>query len=341
MKYLVLTIGIVSLVSCQIIKGDNTEQRKSDEYELLDQAKVFFQPLSEIDIPEQDPDKVKIGKYLFYDTRLSEKGNISCNSCHNLKTYGVDNLQFSPGDSIGSIGVRNSPTVLHAALHKMQFWDGRAENVEEQAEGPILNPIEHDIKNKAELVSRLKNVQEYNEMFSKAYGSDGITFENIKNAIGAFERTLMPESRFDKYLEGDLSALNKREKKGLSSFINSACITCHNGVALGGQMYQKFGLNAQYWKSTHSETIDLGLYEVTQDSDDKYFFKVPGLRNVAHTGPYFHDGSVADLEEAVEIMGYLQTQVDLSKEDVKNIVSFLESLSSDVSKEIKQSPFKK
>lgn len=213
MKYLVLTIGIVSLVSCQIIKGDNTEQRKSDEYELLDQAKVFFQPLSEIDIPEQDPDKVKIGKYLFYDTRLSEKGNISCNSCHNLKTYGVDNLQFSPGDSIGSIGVRNSPTVLHAALHKMQFWDGRAENVEEQAEGPILNPIEHDIKNKAELVSRLKNVQEYNEMFSKAYGSDGITFENIKNAIGAFERTLMPESRFDKYLEGDLSALNKREKK--------------------------------------------------------------------------------------------------------------------------------
>lgn len=247
--------------------------------------------------------------------------------------------RFSPGDVEGTFGNRNSPTVLYAALHKMQFWDGRAETVEEQAAGPILNPIEHNIKDEEQLVNRLKEVELYQELFSKAYGEEGITFNNILNAIGAFERTLMPESRFDKYLKGDESALDAKEKRGLQGFLDAGCITCHSGVAMGGQMFQKFGLYEDYWKHTESETIDLGLYETNQDETDKYFFKVPGLRNIEYTYPYFHDGSVEDLNKAVEIMAELQTANDLSKREIEELVAFLKSLSADVPEEVKRSPF--
>src|SRR5690606_38557502 len=189
---------------------------------------------------------------------------ISCNSCHNLNTYGVDNKRFSLGDT-GEKGGRNSPTVLHAALHKMQFWDGRAVDVEEQAAGPILNPIEHNIKNKEELMERLKKVDLYQELFAKAYKNEEepITFDNLTSAIGAFERTLMPESRFDKYLEGDESSLTTQEKEGLDAFITVGCITCHSGVAMGGQMLQKFGLFEDYWKLTESENVDYGLFDLS------------------------------------------------------------------------------
>lgn len=341
MKHLVWILAGLLLLGCKNKEGSTTGESKDGEYELLTRAQSFFQPLSEVEMQSPDPNQVKLGKHLFYDTRLSGEGNISCNSCHNLNTYGVDNLQFSPGDAEGTMGTRNSPTVIHAALHKMQFWDGRAEDVEEQAGGPILNPLEHNIKNEEELMNRIKNVEEYQEMFKEAYGSDAITFENLTHAIGAFERTLMPESRFDEFLEGKVKALNEQEKRGLNSFIEAGCITCHSGVALGGQMYQKFGLNGEYWKHTESENIDLGLYEISDSETDKYFFKVPGLRNIAHTYPYFHDGSVADLKEAVQIMGNLQTQVDLSKKEIEDIVAFMESLSADVSDEAKENPFEK
>ena len=281
-----------------------------------------------------------LGKHLYFDTRLSGEGNISCNSCHNLNTFGVDNRSFSPGDAPGTVGGRNSPTVFHAALHRMQFWDGRAKDVEAQAGGPILNPLEHNIKNEKQLVDRLKEVELYQELFTKAYGDeDPITFNHITNAIGAFERTLMPESRFDKYLEGDQSALSNQEKKGLKIFVNSACITCHSGIALGGQMLQKFGLYQDYWKYTESKHVDLGLFDISQKESERYVFKVPGLRNIAHTAPYFHDGSVKDLDAAVIIMGKLQRNVDLSEDEVKDIVAFLGSLSSDLPEEVKKSPF--
>jgi cytochrome c peroxidase len=339
MKRILLLLSLFAIISCKN-KNEDTQKDLTDEgYELLSDASVYFQPLSSVEMEEPDSNAVKLGKHLFYDTRLSGEGNISCNSCHNLNTYGVDNRQFSPGDVEGSFGNRNSPTVLYAALHKMQFWDGRAQTVEEQAAGPILNPVEHNIKQEEQLVNRLKEVELYQDLFARAYGEKAITFENVLKAIGAFERTLMPKSRFDSYLEGDHAALNEREKAGLKSFINAGCITCHSGVAMGGQMFQKFGLYEDYWKYTESETIDLGLYEISQDEMDKYFFKVPGLRNIEHTSPYFHDGSVEDLNKAVEIMVALQTAKELSETEIEDIVAFLKSLSADVRPEAKQNPF--
>ncbi len=325
----------------------NTEQKAKtasvgmEGEELLTQAQNFFQPISSLNIDRPDSAIVKLGKYLFFDTRLSGEGNISCNSCHSLSNFGVDNEQFSLGDDKLSRGARNSPTVFHAALHTMQFWDGRAVDVEEQAAGPILNPIEHNIKNKEELVNRLKKVEIYQELFPEAFKNveDPITFDNITRAIGAFERTLMPESRFDKYLEGDMSALNAQEQEGLNIFITTGCITCHSGVALGGHMLQKFGVFEDYWNQTGSEKVDAGLFDVTQNDAEKFFFKVPGLRNVTHTWPYFHDGSVEDLTEAVRIMGKLQRGVDLSDQQVDGVVAFLGSLSADIPDDVKKSPF--
>ncbi|WP_029034143.1 cytochrome-c peroxidase [Salinimicrobium terrae] len=338
MKRIFILILLLPLISCKNNEKKTLDELDENEYQLLTDAQTFFQPLSTVEMEEPDSNEVKLGKHLFYDTRLSGEGNISCNSCHNMETFGVDNKRFSPGDVEGTFGNRNSPTVLYAALHKMQFWDGRAETLEEQAMGPILNPVEHNIKDEEQLVNRLKEVELYREMFSKAYGEEGITFQNVANAIGAFEKTLMPESRFDRYLEGDETALNEREKRGLG-FIDAGCITCHSGVAMGGQMFQKFGLYEDYWKHTESETIDLGLYEISQNEMEKYFFKVPGLRNIEHTYPYFHDGSVESLHRAVEIMAELQTANDLSESEVDDIVAYLKSLSADVREEVKQSPF--
>src|SRR5690554_1279181 len=335
-----ILLAFLALSACKNDSKGKAETDLADYEAIYDKATTFFQPISSLDLETPDPNKVELGKYLFFDTRLSGEGNISCNSCHNLNTYGVDNERFSPGDAPGTVGGRNSPTVFHAALHKMQFWDGRAADVEEQAGGPILNPLEHNIKNEQQLVDRLKKVELYQELFTKAYGGDDpISFANLTNAIGAFERTLIPESRFDKYLEGDQSVLKEQEKKGLKNFIESGCITCHSGPALGGQMLQKFGLFYDYWKETQSEDIDFGLFDISQRESEKYFFKVPGLRNIAHTAPYFHDGSVEDLESAVRIMGKLQRNVDLTDEEVDNIVAFLGSLSSDVPDHVKQSPF--
>src|SRR5690606_24784810 len=294
MKKLLFLASICFLVVISCINTDrkNSQADNTDAEALLSQAQIYFQPLSSVEADAPDSNMVKLGKYLFFDTRLSGEGNISCNSCHSLSNFGVDNEQFSLGDDQKSRGGRNSPTVFHAALHKMQFWDGRAADVEEQAGGPILNPIEHNIKNKQELVERLKAVDIYQELFPKAFGDDQdpISFENVTRASGACERTLMPESRFDRCLEGDVTALEAQEQQGLDIFIRSGCITCHNGVALGGQMLMKFGLYEDYWEQTGSQKIDAGVFDVSQDEAEKYFFKVPGLRNISHTWPYFQIG---------------------------------------------------
>lgn len=339
-KKLVLVVLVASFVGCKQDKSKAFEFVQKGNSELLTQAQTFFQPISSVELPELDSAKVELGKYLYFDTRLSKEGNISCNSCHNLNTYGVDNLAFSPGDD-GSLGGRNSPTVFHAALHSMQFWDGRAKDVEEQAGGPILNPVEHNIKDERELEQRLRKVELYKEKFAAVYPAqkEPITFSNITNAIGAFERTLMPASRFDRYLEGDRDALTAQEQKGLEAFMTVGCTTCHSGVAMGGQMFQKFGLYGDYWMETKSEKVDKGLADLSKKEAENYFFKVPGLRNIVHTGPYFHDGSVEDLKEAVRIMASLQTNITLTQEQLEDITVFLGSLSSDIPAEVKKSPF--
>ncbi len=326
---------IMSLASIGIAIADGDKQ-------LMNEARKLFKPLPKVAENPENPlneYKVKLGKMLYYDPRLSKSGFISCNSCHNIATYGVDNLPTSIGHK-WSIGPRNAPTVLNAALHVAQFWDGRAKDVEEQAQGPILNPKEMAIPHKDFAVKRIASIPEYVELFKKAFPGEKnpVNYVNIAKAIAAFERTLMTPSRFDKFLKGDLNALTKKEKKGLRMFIGVGCATCHNGVTVGGQAFQKFGIYEPFWKYTGSKNPDKGRYNVTRKESDMYVFKVPSLRNVARTYPYFHDGSVWDLREAVRIMAKVQLNKELTDEQIDYIVAFLNSLTGEIPKEALELP---
>ena len=286
--------------------------------------KAAFTPLPEIADSKENPispQKVALGKRLYLDTQLSKNGKISCNSCHNLKTFGVDNEPTSPGHD-GRRGGRNSPTSFNAALHSTQFWDGRAANVEKQALGPILNSIEMGMPSEAVVIERLKKDKSYPAEFAAAFPTekDPITYANVGNAIGAFERTLITPSRFDEFLKGNDNALTPQEKKGAQVFVQTGCTACHNGATLGGMAFQKLGLVKPY------PTKDMGRFEVTKNESDKMMFKVPSLRNVAKTEPYFHDGSVKTLNEAVSIMAEYQLGRKLTPEQVGDIVAFLNSL---------------
>lgn len=283
---------------------------------------AFFQPISgTVDNPENQltPDKIKLGEMLFIDPRLSKSGFFSCNSCHNLTTGGVDNLPTSIGHGWKS-GSRNAPTVFNAALHTTQFWDGRAKDVEEQAQGPVLNPGEM-ASSKELVLDRINTIPEYVSLFKKAFQGEKepITYENVARAIAAFERTLITPSRFDRFLKGDANALSSDEKKGLDLVVTKGCIACHRGPAMGGNSFQKFDYGE-----------DMGRYEVTKNETDKKVFKVSSWRNVALTYPYFHDGKVWSLDEAVRIMGEKQLNTKLSDEEVKYIVAFLNSLTGEM-----------
>lgn len=320
----------------------NYAQHLRLDAQIADKAKKIFAPLEAVAENPDNPiteEKIKLGKMLYFDKRLSKDGNISCNSCHNLETGGVDNLPTSPGDN-GGFGDRNSPTVFNAAFHTTQFWDGRMKDVEEQAGGPILNPVEMAIPSKEFLVERLGAVDLYQEMFAAAYpeSSRPISYWNIQQAIAAFERTLVTPTRFDDYLKGESKALSLKEKEGLKTFMESGCITCHSGATLGGNSFQKFGLFKDYWHYTGSEHIDEGRFKVTNNEVDKYMFKVPSLRNVTDTYPYFHDGSVEELEEAIKIMAEINANKRLSDEEVSSIMTFLGALSGELPAEVAQSP---
>jgi len=286
--------------------------------------KAVFAPLPDTAATAEhptSPERVALGRSLYLDTRLSKNNKMSCNSCHKLDTFGVDNEPTSPGHE-GKRGGRNSPSSFNAALHVAQFWDGRAKDVEAQALGPILNPVEMGMASEKQVVERLKADPKTVEAFKKAFPgeADPVTYANVGNAIGAFERTLITPSRFDAYLKGDENALSVEEKAGGKLFVETGCTACHMGATMGGQMYQKLGLVKEY------DTKDLGRFEVTKNEADKKFFKVPSLRNVAKTGPYFHDGSIKTLEQAVSIMAEYQLGKQLSNEQVASIVTFLGSL---------------
>lgn len=317
------------------------EARKADEA-LLSQAQGIFRALP-VDAGDSlhvlSPEKVALGKMLYFDNRLSLTGNNSCNSCHDLSKSGVDQLPTSPGDA-GKNGDRNSPTVLNAALHTMQFWDGRAKDVEEQAGMPILNPVEMAIPTEAFLVKKLKGIPDYVTRFKAAFPEekDPLNYTNIENAIAAFERKLLTPSRFDDYLKGNAAALNEQEKRGMKTFIETGCTTCHSGVALGGNMFQKFGVYEDYRPHTGSSNSDFGRFAVTKNEMDKDIFKVPSLRNIEHTYPYFHDGSVKELDRAVSIMAKVQLKKELSKEEVADVVAFLKTLTGDVPEDLKTPP---
>lgn len=331
-----ISTGIFVAIALSAAQAQAASPQQPDASKLLQQAKAIFQPLpNNAQIkdanPETTPALVKLGHKLYFDTRLSASGNISCNTCHNLATYGVDNLPKSFGMG-AQLGGRNSPTVLNAALNTTQFWDGRAQDVEEQAGGPLLNPVEMALPSKVDAVKRIADIPGYVDEFQQVYGKDSkITFEKITKAIGAYERTLMTPSPFDRFLKGDTNALNAAQLRGLQDFMNNGCIACHRGINLGGDQFQKFGLvNGPYWKFTGAKEHDEGRFDVTSSDADKFTFRVPTLRNVEHTYPYFHDGSVKSLHRAVKIMGMAQLGRELPKAQIDDIVAFLGSLTGDL-----------
>lgn len=263
---------------------------------------------------------------LFNDTRLSIDDTVSCASCHILNDGGDDNKRVSDG-VFGKKGNINSPTVFNAVFNFRQFWDGRANSLEEQVIGPIENPVEMG-NSFEQLIPKLK-LTEYNNKFLEIY-EDGITKENIINAIAEFEKTLItPNSDFDRYLRGDETAINQNQKDGFILFRDKGCISCHHGVNIGGNMYNKFGVMID------SNTTNLGKYNITKDVNDKYFFKVPSLRNIEKTAPYFHDGRTSSLSEAVKIMALYQLGRPINDDEIFKIVEFLKSLNGQLPKGIK------
>ena len=263
-----------------------------------------------------DRQKAALGKALFFDTLLSKDNTVSCATCHDIDDGGDDGLPVSFGIR-GKKGSINSPTVLNAVFNFRQFWDGRAKDLKEQAKSPILNPVE--MGNTFENLVKTLRKSPYRKRFEAIY-ADGVTADNVADALAEYEKSLVTPSPFDRYLEGDVNALTPRQKEGLRLFRTKGCIVCHHGVNLGGTMYSRFGVI----ESTHS--ADLGRYNVTKNPEEMYAFKVPTLRNVALTAPYFHDGRTRSLAEAVAIMANVQLGRAMSKEEIESIVDFLKSL---------------
>lgn len=278
--------------------------------------------------------KIRLGRMLYYDTRLSKNNDVSCNSCHDLANYGVDGKTVSTGHK-GQTGRRNSPTVYNAAGHVAQFWDGRAADVEEQAKGPVLNPVEMAMASADETVARLKAIPGYAAAFRAASPNEPepVSFDNVARAIGAFERKLITPSRWDRFLQGDHSALTDEEFSGHHEFMHGGCATCHNGPFVGGRMFQKLGAEKAW-----PVAADEGRYEVTKAVSDRMVFKVPSLRNVEKTGPYFHDGKVETLEKAVRLMGEYQLNAKLDDRQVRQIIAWLKTLTGEIPAEYIRPP---
>lgn len=283
-------------------------------------------PIQPLKMPENlNAKKVKLGDLLFHDTKLSKDNTLSCASCHDLSKGGTDLVPVSLG--VGGVkGPINSPTVFNSHYNFVQFWDGRAKDLEEQAEGPVHNPLEMG-SNWPEVIKKLNENEEYKKLFAELY-SDGITGKNIANAIAEFEKSLVTvNSRFDQYLLGKKDALTALEIQGYEYFEGYGCVACHNGPNVGGNSFQKFGLIKDYFADKKQLTeADNGRFNVTKDPQDKHKFKVPSLRVAALTPPYFHDASAQTLEEAIQTMAKYQLNTTLSAEEVKAIVAFLKSL---------------
>jgi cytochrome c peroxidase len=310
------------------------------------------EPITPIpDIIITNPDMVALGKRLFFDTRLSADNTVSCHTCHLLDKGGVDGLDVSIGIN-GLKGTRNAPTIYNSSLNFRQFWDGRVRTLEQQVSGPVHNPLEMGA-NWPDITKKLSQDKTYIDLFNKVFSSNsfnpksvegqqhgGISSRKVIKAIATFERSLLtPDSPFDLYLKGDKNAIDEETKEGYQLFKKYGCIACHNGVAIGANMYSRLGIIFPYYVASNQsasfdedENNDLGRFSITQEEKDKFIFKVPSLRNVAITGPYFHNGSIKSLYRAVSIMIKYQLGKIVKKNDVEKIVLFLESLTAPVVK---------
>ncbi|MCL5040899.1 MAG: cytochrome-c peroxidase [Gammaproteobacteria bacterium] len=325
MKYPSLTATVVALaMASPLALADN----------LRDRASAMFSAIPEeppvIEGNELTPEKVELGKMLFFEPRLSSSHLISCNTCHNVGMGGHDYLPVSIGHGWQK-GPRNSPTVFNAVFNAAQFWDGRAADLAEQAKGPVQAGVEM-ASTPERVVATLKSMPEYVERFQASFQgeSDPVTFDNMAIAIEAFEATLItPHAAFDRWLGGDDSAMTDKEKEGLTLFMDKGCVACHAGVNFGGQSYFPFGLVKRPGADILPEG-DKGRFEVTQTATDEYVFRASPLRNIELTAPYFHSGAIWSLEEAVSVMGTAQLGTELDESQVLAITAFLKTLTGEI-----------
>jgi cytochrome c peroxidase len=282
-----------------------------------------FRPVAtEAALPAATPEKIALGRMLFFETRLSRDGNIACNTCHPLDRYGADGQPTSVG-ATGRRGLRNTPTVYNAASHVAQFWDGRSPSVEDQAVIPILSEAEMGMRDEAAVIETLRVLPGYAEAFRAAYPGerDPITLPHLGEAIGAFERGLVTASRWDDFLAGRTSSLTLIERRGLRVFLDAGCMVCHTGPQVGGTMFERVGV-VEPWPNQR----DPGRAGVTNSTADLMVFKVPSLKNIAMTAPYFHDGSAVTLEAAISMMGRHQLGIELSDDDIAAIAAWMRAM---------------
>ena len=331
-RYKMKTFNLfVSLLMLALMVTNLAEAQQTD---LLKQARSYFDPLPntiESKANPITPEKRKLGKMLFYETRISVDKTVSCFKCHWINLYATDGLPKAIGNNY-RINPRNSPTVLNASGQISEHWLGNRKSVEDQAKNSLLGKGSYGLTSFEEAEKNLKAIEGYHELFQSAFPQDKnpVNVENFAKAIGAWERTLVTPSRFDEFLKGKSDAISEGEKSGLNLFLDTGCIRCHDSAFIGGQSYEKFGISQPYWELTGSKEIDEGRYAVTNDEADKYVFKIPMLRNIEMTSPYFHDGSVAQLGHAVKIIAQLQLGKMLTDDQANNIVIFLKSLTGEI-----------
>ncbi len=300
------------------------------DQDLIGRVNRLCGPLPQAMPSEQNPltpAKVKLGRMLFYEPRISIDGTVSCAKCHPLSLYAADGLKKARGNSYKE-SPRNSPTIFNAAAQISAHWVGNRTGVEDQARQSLIGPPSYGMPSYASVEKILREIKGYLPLFQEAFPgeSEPVTVDNFAKAVGAFERTLVTPAPFDDFLQGKAGALTGEQKRGLVAMLDGGCLTCHFSPYLGGQLYRKFGIFAPYQTYTKSSPVDEGRFAVTKDEADKHVFKVPVLRNVAMTPPYFHDGSVEQLAEAVWIMAKVQLGKDLPPEQVSDIVAFLKAL---------------
>lgn len=340
MKQLVLKFFSLSLVSallvgCQEDDGSYMNFTKTINEPVIlgfvaeESRTKYNRPLPKLEDLNLDSEKMALGNMLYHDTRLSGDGTISCASCHNYNDGGDDNVAVSTGIG-GQLGPINSPTVLNSGFNFKQFWDGRGQNLRHQAEGPVDNPIEMGA-NWENVIVRIQSVNQYQELFKNVYPNQGITKYTITDAIAEFERSLITPAPIDDYLKGDDSALTANQIAGYKLFQNYGCVSCHQGVNFGSNMMQKFGAIAAYFSEKDEKQVDQGRYNLTKNEADKNVFKVPSLRNVELTAPYFHNAGAQTLDQAIMIMGLNQLGRTIPEDERAKIADFLTSLTGTVS----------
>lgn len=332
-SHLLITLAflwVIILSSVMVLRYREPSTKEDATFKTFSQVVINSISSSEsiTPLPEPiglNPDKVALGFKLFVDPLLSHDNTISCSSCHHLNHSGVDNVKFSFGIQ-NSLTQRNTPTVFNSGFNFKQFWDGRALTLEEQAEGPLLNPSEMG-SSWNEILQKLANSPEYQKQFNKIYDEKKITAQQVTDAIATFERALVTtNSKFDNWLKGDKNALSENQKKGYNLFQSYGCISCHQGVNVGGNMFEKLGVFKNFYNNHPESAKDLGRFEITHNPNAKNEFKVPSLRNVALTAPYLHDGSIQTLPEVIAIMATYQLGIKLSEFEIQAIEAFLNSL---------------